>query len=166
MSKADRSTNPSPGDKRGDPANVIGKTLDSIVKSGRSAVVEILSPGQHPIKCDLIYATTPVGGFICGTQQVASRIAVQMFIIDHGTLYDLMAVLAIKMTIHTELTSRWFDPMDINAGTIVTGEGIIENVSLKLFESILDVAGGREKTFSDQWELHNQPAMLNLAPVT
>jgi altronate dehydratase len=32
--------------------------------------------------------------------------------------------------------------MDINAGTIATGEETIEEVGLKLFEFILDVASG------------------------
>ncbi len=56
--------------------------------------------------------------------------------------------------------------MDINAGTIATGEETIEDVGLKLFGFILDVASGRKKTFSDQWGLHNQLAVFNPAPVT
>ena len=45
-------------------------------------------------------------------------------------------------------------------------EETIEEVGLKLFEFILDVASGRKKTFSDQWGLHNQLAVFNPAPVT
>lgn len=70
-----------------------------------------------------------------------------------------MAVPVIKMATRTEL-NRWFDLMDINAGTIATGEETIEDVGLKLFEFILDVASGRKKTFSDQWGLHNQLAVF------
>ena len=66
----------------------------------------------------------------------------------------------------TELANRWYDLMDINAGTIATGEETIEDVGLKLFLFILDVASGRKKTFSDQWGLHNQLAVFNPAPVT
>lgn len=56
--------------------------------------------------------------------------------------------------------------MDINAGTIATGEESIEEVGWKLFHFILDVASGKKKTFSDQWGLHNQLAVFNPAPVT
>ncbi|STV08748.1 D-galactarate dehydratase [Klebsiella pneumoniae subsp. ozaenae] len=48
MGKTDRSANPSPGNKKGGLANVVEKALGSIAKSGKSAIVEVLSPGQRP----------------------------------------------------------------------------------------------------------------------
>lgn len=59
MGKTDRSANPSPGNKKGGLANVVEKALGSIAKSGKSAIVEVLSPGQRPTKRGLIYAATP-----------------------------------------------------------------------------------------------------------
>ena len=79
MGKTDRSANPSPGNKKGGLANVVKKALGSIAKSGKTAIVEVLSPGQHPTKRGLIYAATPASDFVCGTQQVASGITVQVF---------------------------------------------------------------------------------------
>ncbi|WP_196614049.1 UxaA family hydrolase [Escherichia coli] len=166
MGKTDRSANPSPGNKKGGLANVVEKALGSIAKSGKSAIVEVLSPGQRPTKRGLIYAATPASDFVCGTQQVASGITVQVFTTGRGTPYGLMAVPVIKMATRTELANRWFDLMDINAGTIATGEETIEEVGWKLFHFILDVAIGKKKTFSDQWGLHNQLAVFNPAPVT
>ncbi|HIB8381853.1 TPA: galactarate dehydratase [Escherichia coli] len=166
MGKTDRSANPSPGNKKGGLANVVEKALGSIAKSGKSAIVEVLSPGQRPTKRGLIYAATPASDFVCGTQQVASGITVQVFTTGRGTPYGLMAVPVIKMATRTELANRWFDLMDINAGTIATGEETIEEVGCKLFHFILDVASGKKKTFSDQWGLHNQLAVFNPAPVT
>ena len=166
MGKTDRSANPSPGNKKGGLANVVGKALGSIAKSGQRAIVEVLYPGQRPTKRGLIYAATPASDFVCGTQQVASGITVQVFTTGRGTPYGLMAVPVIKMATRTELANRWFDLMDINAGTIATGEESIEDVGWKLFHFILDVASGRKKTFSDQWGLHNQLAVFNPAPVT
>ncbi|ECI0837093.1 galactarate dehydratase [Salmonella enterica] len=166
MGKTDRSANPSPGNKKGGLANVVEKALGSIAKSGQSAIVEVLSPGQRPTKRGLIYAATPASDFVCGTQQVASGITVQVFTTGRGTPYGLMAVPVIKMATRTELANRWYDLMDINAGTIATGEETIEDVGWKLFHFILDVASGRKKTFSDQWGLHNQLAVFNPAPVT
>ncbi|WP_414164979.1 galactarate dehydratase [Superficieibacter sp. BNK-5] len=166
MGKTDRSANPSPGNKKGGLANVVEKALGSIAKSGKSAISEVLSPGQRPTKRGLIYAATPASDFVCGTQQVASGITVQVFTTGRGTPYGLVAVPVIKMATRTELTNRWYDLMDINAGTIATGEETIEDVGWKLFHFILDVASGRKKTFSDQWGLHNQLAVFNPAPVT
>ncbi|EJZ0979614.1 UxaA family hydrolase [Escherichia coli] len=143
-----------------------GATVMFSEESGKSAIVEVLSPGQRPTKRGLIYAATPASDFVCGTQQVASGITVQVFTTGRGTPYGLMAVPVIKMATRTELANRWFDLMDINAGTIATGEETIEEVGWKLFHFILDIASGKKKTFSDQWGLHNQLAVFNPAPVT
>ncbi|HHS9741591.1 TPA: galactarate dehydratase [Raoultella ornithinolytica] len=164
--QTDRSANPSPGNKKGGLANVVEKALGSIAKSGKSAIAEVLSPGQRPTKRGLIFAATPASDFVCGTQQVASGITVQVFTTGRGTPYGLVAVPVIKMATRTELANRWYDLMDINAGTIATGEETIEEVGQKLFGFILDVASGRKKTFSDRWGLYNQLAIFNPAPVT
>ena len=149
-------------------ANVVEKALGSIAKSGKSAIVEVLSPGQRPTKRGLIYAATPASDFVCGTQQVASGITVRKCLrpVARYAVTAWMAVPVIKMATRTELANRWFDLMDINAGTIATGEETIEEVGWKLFHFILDVASGKKKTFSDQWGLHNQLAVFNPAPVT
>ncbi|NUU68019.1 galactarate dehydratase [Enterobacteriaceae bacterium BIT-l23] len=164
--RTDRSANPSPGNKKGGLANVVEKALGSIAKSGQSAIAEVLSPGQRPTRRGLIYAATPASDFVCGTQQVASGITLQVFTTGRGTPYGLVAVPVIKMATRSELARRWYDLMDINAGTIATGEESIEEVGWRLFHLILDVASGRKKTFSDQWGLHNQLAVFNPAPVT
>ncbi|QZN94931.1 galactarate dehydratase [Symbiopectobacterium purcellii] len=164
--KTDRSANPSPGNKKGGLANVVEKALGSIAKSGQSAISEVLSPGQRPTKRGLIYAATPASDFVCGTQQLASGITVQVFTTGRGTPYGLLAVPVIKMATRTALAERWHDLMDINAGTIATGDATIEQVGWELFHFILDIASGRKKTWSDQWGLHNALAVFNPAPVT
>ncbi|MFV8979064.1 galactarate dehydratase [Serratia sp. JSRIV006] len=164
--QTDRSANPSPGNKKGGLANVVEKALGSIAKSGSSAIVEVLSPGQRPSKRGLIYAATPASDFVCGTQQLASGITVQVFTTGRGTPYGLTAVPVIKMATRSALAERWHDLIDINAGTIATGEATIEQVGWQLFELILDIASGRKQTWSDQWGLFNALAVFNPAPVT
>ncbi len=166
MGQTDRSANPSPGNKKGGLSNVVEKALGSIAKSGTSAIVEVLSPGQRPTKRGLIYAATPASDFVCGTQQLASGITVQVFTTGRGTPYGLAAVPVIKMATRTALAERWHDLMDINAGTIATGEATIEDVGWQLFEFILEIASGTKKTWSDQWGLQNALAIFNPAPVT
>lgn len=89
-----------------------------------------------------------------------------MFIVGRGMPYGLMAVPVIKIAARTKPTSRWFDLMDVSTDTIATREGTIEDVDLKLFEFILDVTGGRKKTLSDRWGLHNRLVVFNPTPVT
>ena len=164
--QTDRSANPSPGNKKGGLANVVEKALGSIAKSGRSAITEVLSPGQRPTKRGLIYAATPASDFVCGTQQLASGITVQVFTTGRGTPYGLTAVPVIKMATRSALAERWHDLIDIDAGTIATGEATIEQVGWQLFELILAIASGHKKTWSDRWGLYNALAVFNPAPVT
>lgn len=166
LGQTDRSANPSPGNKRGGLANVVEKALGSVAKSGKSAIVEVLSPGQRPTKRGLIFAATPASDFVCGTQQLASGITLQVFTTGRGTPYGLKAIPVIKMATRTALARRWHDLIDINAGTIATGDATIEEVGQALFEFILEVASGRRQTYSDQWGIYNALAVFNPAPVT
>jgi galactarate dehydratase len=162
----DRSANPSPGNKKGGLANVVEKALGSIAKSGTSAIVEVLRPGERPTRKGLIFAATPASDFICGTQQLASGITLQVFTTGRGTPYGLKAVPVIKMATHSSLANRWFDLIDINAGTIASGDATIETVGKELFQLILDIASGRKETWADHWGLHNALSVFNPAPVT
>lgn len=164
--KTDRSANPSPGNKKGGLANVVEKALGSIAKSGRSPIVEVLAPGERPTKKGLIFAATPASDFVCGTQQLASGITLQVFTTGRGTPYGLKAVPVIKMATNSALANRWDDLIDINAGVIAEGNASIEQVGQQLFEMILAVASGRHETWAQRWKLYNQLSVFNPAPVT
>ncbi len=166
LGQTDRRENPSPGNKKGGLANVVEKALGSIAKSGSSAIVEVLSPGQRPTKKGLIYAATPASDFVCGTQQVSSGITVQLFTTGRGTPYGLEAVPVIKVATRTPLARRWHDLMDIDAGTVATGDNTLEEMGWEIFHYVIAVASGEKKTYSDQWGLHNALAVFNPAPVT
>lgn len=164
--KVDRSANTTPGNKKGGLNNIVEKAMGSIAKSGTSAIVEVLSPGQRPTKRGLIFAATPASDFVCGTQQVASGITVQVFTSGRGTPYGLAMVPVIKMASRNSIADRWFDLMDISAGDIATGKKTIEEVGTELFEMILEVASGKKVPWSDHWGLHNPLAVFNPAPIT
>ncbi|WP_371373099.1 galactarate dehydratase [Sporomusa aerivorans] len=166
LGKVDRSSNTAPGNKKGGLANIVEKALGSIAKSGSSPIAEVLSPGERPTEKGLIYAATPASDFICGTLQLASGIHVQVFTTGRGTPYGLAMAPVIKVSTRTALTEHWHDLIDVNAGTIATGEATIEEVGWEIFRLILDVASGRKKPWADQWGLHNDLCLFNPAPVT
>ena len=66
----------------------------------------------------------------------------------------------------SDLARRWHDLMDVNAGTIATGEKTIEEVGWEMFHLMLEVASGRSKTWAEHWKLHNALVLFNPAPVT
>ncbi len=166
LGQTDRAANTSPGNKKGGLANIVEKALGSIVKSGTSAITGVLSAGEKVREKGLIFAATPASDFVCGTQQLASGMTIQVFTTGRGTPYGLEAAPVIKVATRSELAARWRDLIDVNAGTIATGEASIEEVGMDIFRLILEVASGRSQTCSDRWGLFNSLAVFNPAPVT
>jgi galactarate dehydratase len=163
---ADRSANTTPGNKQGGLANIVEKSLGSIVKSGSSPIAGVLAPGEKARQKGMLFAATPASDFICGTLQLASGMTLQVFTTGRGTPYGLAAAPVIKVATRSELARRWNDLIDFDAGCIATGEKTIEETGWDLFRLILDVASGRTKPWSDRWGIHNDLTLFNPAPVT
>lgn len=164
--EADRSANPTPGNKMGGLSNVVEKALGSIAKAGTSAISGVFGPGERVTKKGLVFAATPASDFICGTLQLAASMNVHVFTTGRGTPYGLAMAPVIKVASRSSLAERWPDLIDVDAGSIATGEATIEQVGTRIFEFILDVASGRKQTWADRWGLHNDLALFNPAPVT
>ncbi|MFN3323834.1 MAG: galactarate dehydratase [Bryobacteraceae bacterium] len=162
---ADRSANPTPGNKRGGLANVVEKALGSVAKAGTSALAAVATHGERVTTKGLVFAATPASDFICGTQQLASM-NMHIFTTGEGSPYGLALAPVIKVSSRTALAERWPDLIDVDAGRIATGHATIEDVGWELFRMILDVASGRKKTWADHWGLHNALAPFNPGPVT
>jgi len=162
---ADRSANPTPGNKRGGLANVVEKALGSVAKAGTTALQAVVSHGDRVTARGLVFAATPASDFICGTQQLASM-NLHVFTTGEGSPYGLALVPVIKVSSRTALAERWHDLIDLDAGPIATGEKTIADVGRELFDLILEVASGRRRTWADHWGLHNALAPFNPGPVT
>lgn len=164
--EVDRSANPTPGNKKGGLANIVEKAMGSIAKSGTSPIVEVLSPAEKPSKKGLIYAATPASDIVCGPCQLASGIGLQVFMTGRGTPYGLAIAPVIKVCSRNDMKAQWQDLIDINAGTIASGESTIEEIGILLFHEIIDVASGRKQTWAEKYRLHNDLCIFNPAPIT
>jgi galactarate dehydratase len=162
---ADRSANPTPGNKRGGLANVVEKALGSIAKSGTSAIRAVATHGEKVTSKGLVFAATPASDFVCGAQQLPSM-NLHIFTTGEGTPYGLAMVPVIKVSSRTALAEKWHDLIDVDAGRIATGTATIEQVGEDIFHYLLDVASGRKRTWAEHWKLHNALAVFNPGPVT
>ncbi len=162
---ADRSANPTPGNKRGGLANVVEKALGSIAKAGSSAIQAVASHGEKAETKGLVFAATPASDFICGTQQLASM-NLHVFTTGEGSPYGLALVPVVKVSSRTALAEKWHDLIDIDAGRIATGKATVEQIGWEIFHFILDVASGRKKTWAEHWGLGNALIPFNPGPVT
>ena len=163
---ADRSANPTPGNKRGGLANIVEKALGSVAKSGTSALAHVSGPGEKVTAKGLVFAATPASDFICGTLQTAAGMNVHVFTTGEGTPYGLAAVPVIKVSSRTTLAQRWPDLIDLDAGRVASGESSIQESGWELLRLILDTASGRRRTWAERWSLHNSLALFNPGPVT
>src|SRR6185369_5542001 len=164
----DRSANTTPGNKKGGLSNIVEKAMGSIIKSGTSPISGVLKPGDklRPGQHGLIFAATPASDFICGTLQLAAGMNLHVFTTGRGTPYGLAEVPVIKVGTRTDLSRRWHDLIDINAGRIADGEATVEDIGWELFRAMLEVASGRQRTWAEQWKLYNALVLFNPAPVT
>ena len=163
--EADRSANPTPGNKRGGLANIVEKALGSVAKAGSTALMSVASHGEKVTAKGLVFAATPASDFICGTQQLASM-NLHIFTTGEGSPYGLALVPVVKVSSRTALAEKWPDLIDIDAGRVATGDCTLEEAGREIFDFVLDVASGRKKTWADHWGLHNALAPFNPGPVT
>jgi galactarate dehydratase len=162
---ADRSANPTPGNKRGGLTNIVEKALGSVAKAGSSALMAVSTHGEKVTSKGLVFAATPAGDFMCGTQQLASM-NMHVFTTGEGSPYGLALVPVVKVSSRTALAERWPDLIDVDAGRVATGTASIEDVGWELFRLLLDVASGRKKTWAEHWGLQNALVPFNPGPVT
>lgn len=163
---ADRSANPSPGNKRGGLSNVVEKALGSVAKAGTTALRGVLTHGERAKTKGLLFAATPASDFICGTQQLASGMNVHVFTTGRGTPYGLALCPVVKVSTNSSLAERWPDLIDVDAGLIATGGKTIEDVGWGIFRFILETASGRRQTWTERWGLANALVPFNPGPVT
>nr|WGD92982.1 UxaA family hydrolase [Bacillus subtilis] len=87
---ADRSANPSPGNKKGGLSNVVEKALGSVAKSGTSPISGVLGPGERAEQKGLLFVATPASDFVCGTLRLVAGMNLQVFTTGRGTPYGLV----------------------------------------------------------------------------
>jgi galactarate dehydratase len=163
--RADRSANPTPGNKRGGIANIVEKALGSIAKAGSTPIRAVASHGERVTTKGLVFAATPASDFICGTLQLASM-NLHIFTTGEGSPYGLSMVPVIKVCSRTSLAERWHDLIDVDAGRIASGTATIEEIGWEIFRFALDTASGSKKTWAEHWGLGNALTPFNPAPVT
>jgi len=166
LGEVDRSANTTPGNKAGGLNNIVEKSLGSIIKSGTSTIIDVLAPGERVRKKGLVFAATPASDFVCGTLQLASGISLQVFTTGRGTPYGLAMAPVIKVSSRSDLSQRWHDLIDLDAGSIASGDVSIADTGWELFKMIIDVASGRRQTAAERLGLHNDLVLFNPAPIT
>lgn len=135
--------NPSPGNKAGGLTTVYEKSLGALAKAGSTPLVDVVGYAERVDTPGLVFMDTPGFDLPCTTGLIAGGANVLVFTTGRGSVLGLKPTPCIKAATNTPMYERMIDDMDLDAGTILEGEPV-EVAGRRIFELILEVAGGRE----------------------
>ncbi|AIM59324.1 altronate hydrolase [Cellulophaga lytica] len=134
--------NPSPGNIKDGLITDAMKSAGAAKKGGTSPVVSVLDYTEQVTKPGLNLLCTPGNDVESTTGLVGSGCNVVVFTTGLGTPTGNPVAPVLKMSSNTNLYQRMQDIIDINAGTVISGEDTIETMGEKILKHIIKVASG------------------------
>ncbi|UZO82311.1 altronate dehydratase family protein [Aquimarina sp. ERC-38] len=134
--------NPSPGNIKDGLITDAMKSAGAAKKGGTSPVVEVLDYTEQVTKPGLHLLCTPGNDVESTTGLVGSGCTIVVFTTGLGTPTGNPIAPVLKMSSNTNLYERMNDIIDMDAGTVITGEDTIATMGEKILEHIISVASG------------------------
>jgi altronate dehydratase large subunit len=138
-----RGGNPSPGNIEGGLSSIEEKSLGCIYKAGNRPLQDVIEYGAPIVKQGLIWMDTPGHDIEQMTAMIAGGCHLAVFTTGRGTVTGSPIAPVIKVASNTPMYERMKDNMDLNAGTIITGDETVEQVGTRIFTEMLQVASGK-----------------------
>ncbi|WP_426959464.1 UxaA family hydrolase [Muricoccus radiodurans] len=148
---AEMNANPSPGNKAGGLTTILEKSLGAMAKAGSTNLVDVVRYAEPVTAKGFVFMDTPGYDPVAATGQVAGGANLVCFTTGRGSVFGCKPAPSIKLATNTPMYERMVDDMDINTGTILTGEESLEACGQRVFELMLRVAGG-ERTKSEAFD--------------
>jgi altronate dehydratase large subunit len=138
-----RGGQPTPGNIEGGLTTIEEKSLGCVYKAGTKPLQDVIDYAMPVVKKGLILMDTPGQDIEQITGMVAGGCQIVVFTTGRGTCCGSPIAPTIKVATTTALFEKMRDNMDLNAGTIVTGEETVARVGKRIFDELLQVASGR-----------------------
>jgi len=135
--------NPSPGNIKDGLITDAIKSAGAAKKGGTSPITEVLDYGESSVKPGLALLCTPGNDVESTTGLAGSGASVIVFTTGLGTPTGNPITPVIKMSTNDKLYQKMGDIIDINAGSIISGETSIKEKGEELMEYIIRVASGK-----------------------
>lgn len=145
--------NPSPGNIKDGLITDAIKSAGAAKKGGISPVVDVLDYTEYVTKPGLNLLCTPGNDVESTSAEVGSGANIVLFTTGLGTPTGNPIAPVLKLATNTKLATRMPDIIDINTGTIISGEKTIEEMGEEILEYVIKTASGELKTKA---ELLNQ----------
>ena len=138
--------NPSPGNIQDGLLTDAMKSAGAARKGGSSPVTAVLDYPEYSTEPGLNLQCTPGNDVECVTAQVAAGANVVLFTTGLGTPTGNPVAPVIKISTNTDLAHRMQDIIDIDTGSVISGDKTIEQMGESILEAVIQVASGETRT--------------------
>jgi altronate dehydratase large subunit len=138
-----RGGQPTPGNIEGGLSTIEEKSLGCIYKAGTKPLQDIIDYAMPVTKKGLIWMDTPGQDIEQITGMVAGGCHFVVFTTGRGTCCGSPIAPTIKVATNTAIYEKMKDNMDVNAGTIITGDESVQQVGRRIYQEMLQVASGK-----------------------
>jgi len=135
--------NPSPGNIKDGLITDAMKSAGAAKKGGTSPVSDVLDYTEYIRRPGLTLLCTPGNDVESTTAMAGSGANIMLFTTGLGTPTGNPIVPVIKVSSNTKLANKMPDIIDIDSGSIISGEKKIEQVGEEILDYIIEVASGR-----------------------
>ena len=141
---AEMNNNPTPGNKAGGLTTILEKSLGAVAKGGTSPLNDVIEYAAPLKERGLVFMDSPGFDPCSATGQVASGATLIAFTTGRGSAFGCKPSPSIKLSSNSEIYRRMRDDIDIDCGSIVTGEVGVEEKGAEILDYLLEVACGRQ----------------------
>lgn len=138
-------SNPSAGNIRDGLITDAIKSAGAAKKAGTSPVIDVLDYPEQVSKPGLTLLCTPGSDIESTTAEVGAGATLVFFTTGLGTPTGNPIAPVVKISTNTTLYKKMNDIIDIDAGTIITGEETIKQVGERILDYIIEIASGSIK---------------------
>jgi altronate hydrolase len=143
INNMEMNNNPSPGNKAGGLTTILEKSLGAVAKAGTSPLMEVVEYAKPITKHGLVYMDSPGLDPCSATGQVASGANLIAFTTGRGSAYGCKPTPTIKLATNSTMYAHMKEDMDINCGTIATGEATIAEKGAEILDLMIEAASGQ-----------------------
>ena len=135
--------NVTPGNFAGGLSTAPEKSLGSFAKGGSTNLVASYDYAMPVTEKGFVYMDTPAFDPSSVTGQIAGGANIVCFTTGRGSAFGSVPSPCLKLSSNNELFRRQSDDIDLNAGTILSGEETVQECGERFFQLILDTASGK-----------------------
>jgi altronate hydrolase len=146
--------NPSPGNIRDGLLTDAMKSAGAARKGGTAPVSDVLDYPQRATKPGLTLLCTPGNDVECTTGQAAAGNNLILFTTGLGTPTGNPVAPVLKLSTNSALAQRMPDTVDLDCGTVITGQATLEAMGERILDMMIETASGRRTAAErlGQWD--------------